>query len=154
MGVWQQADHILIPLLDGKSGVAQVIEVPDRPDGAALLAFTRRRRDETEATAPFSLPEIIAIHLCLPPDDQAAHWPVVGFEQIPAIRHIYPLKKHARNGFADLTPQDPAIVEAFANAYHGLYPWDGFPDPAFFASLLLEPDVTPNGIKLKADLQT
>jgi len=46
--------------------------------------------------------------------------------------------------------QDPAVVEAFVNAIHGLYPWDGFPDPEFFTKLLVSPDRIPATAKPKS----
>ncbi len=147
----QQADHFLIPLLDGHFGVAQVIEVVDGGEGSVICALTRRRRKAKDPTVPLTSLEVVAVLKVQPPEDQPAVWPIIGFEQIPPIRHIWPLQEHRKNDFSDVPLIDAAIVEAFVNACHGLYPWDGFPDPDFFTHLLLRPDIVLYGRLYKED---
>ena len=149
--MWQQADHLHIPLLDGTVSLAQVVEAPNRPDSAALCALTSRKHPPGETVSPLALSEVIAILMILPPADPAALWPIVGFDQIPRIRDVFDLDHHLLFEFADLPPQDPALIEAFVNAIHGLYPWDGFPDPDLFTNMLLTPDALPKARKPKAE---
>lgn len=151
--MWQQADHLHIPLLDGTVSVAQVLETPARPDNAALCALTLRKQTAGSPTTPLALSDIIAIQMVLPPADIAARWPIVGFEQIPRIRAVFDLDHHLIMDFDDLPPQDPALIEAMVNACHGLYPWDGFPDPDLFTNMLLDPKAPPPGRKTKGQFK-
>ena len=148
--MWQQADHLHIPLLNGEVAVAQVIEVSDRPDHAALCALTGRKSAAGAPSMPISLSEVLAVQFISRPEDQASRWPIVGFEQIPPIQKVFDLQHHLIMEFADLEPQDPALIEAFVNACHGLYPWDGFPDPDLFSNMLLTPAAKPEAALFKA----
>lgn len=148
--MWQQADHLHIPLLDGDVAVAQVIEVIPQHDNAALCALTHLKKPAGTPSSPVSLGEVLSLQLIARPWDQITRWPIVGFEQIPPIKQVFDIKHHLMTGFADLEPQDPALIEAFVNACHGLYPWDGFPDPDLFTNMLLTPDARPEKAKMKA----
>lgn len=121
MAEYDQADLFLIPLLDGAFGVGQVVEVGPYP----LCALSVRRQDRDAPAYPLAASEIAALHPIDPAHLTDGTWPVIGFEQIPRIG----------SGTAQ-DRLDPAVVEAFVNACHGLFPWDGFPDPAYFDGLL------------------
>ncbi|MEJ6478825.1 MAG: hypothetical protein QNL92_09125, partial [Octadecabacter sp.] len=61
-------------------------------------------------------------------------WPNIGCEQLPRTHALadpdrIPLMR-------DNTPTDAPSIDAFLNAYHGLFHWDGFPDTAFFDHML------------------
>lgn len=148
--MWQQADHLHIPLLDGDVGIAQIIEVSPRHDHAALCALTSLKKPAGSSAAPLALSEVLAVQFIARPEDQVSRWPIVGFEQIPPIKRVFDLQHHLIMEFADLEPQDPALIEAFVNACHGLYPWDGFPDRELFSNMLLFPDKRPEAAKFKA----
>lgn len=124
----QQADYLRIPLLDGGFGLAQVFEIaPSRP-GALFLGIASHRIGPDDTPAPLSLAEITA--LCFTTDIHvtSGHWPIAGFDQIPRFRPIFDYDGAAALDFPDHPVHDPAVIEAFINAVHGLYPWDGFGD--------------------------
>lgn len=138
----QTADHVLIPLLTGSFALAQVARI----EGDRLLLYlTGTQTPRSVTPIPLIDAQIIAA-LCL---DVAMlttdHWSVIGYEAVPRIAPFYdkPLI------FSD--PIDPAILEAFANAIHGLCPWDGFPDAALFTNMLRTPSVLPTGARMTAD---
>lgn len=141
----QTADHILIPLLDGKYALAQVARIED---SRALIFLARTKATKTAPTAPLDPEQVIGavtVDAALLPTDT---WPIVGYEAVPRIAPFADLP------LSDIDPTDPAIVEAFANAIHGLYPWDGFPDPDFFNAMLRDPDTLPTLARMTADFPT
>lgn len=138
----ETADHVAIPLLDGSHALAQIARIEF---GRMLVYVTRSQTAPSAATKPIIARQIIAafcIKVAILPD---GHWPVVGYEAVPRIA---PFKTQA---LAQIDPTDPAIVEAFANAVHGLYPWDGFPDGDLFTKMLRHPDVLPTMARMAAD---
>lgn len=147
----QEADIFLIPLLNGTHAVGQVIEVEKAPENCALCFLTLKQQNlETPATS-FVLDDLIAITLVQTGHFQNDTWPIIGFEQLPRIERVFQLADAKANQFEQTERYDPALVEAFINASHGLYPWDAFPDPAFFDKLLLNPDQRPPLAKMKTD---
>jgi len=139
----QEADHILIPLLNGSYALAQIAR---RDAHHALLHVTRTQTSLGTKTKPLIDRQIVAV-LCVDLRVLSdGHWPVIGYEPIPRL----PL--HRETPFSDLDAHDPAIVEAFASALHGLYPWDGFPDPDFFTKLLRPEQSIPFKARMTADL--
>lgn len=73
---------------------------------------------------------------------------MIGYDSVPRIA---PFKEQS---LALLDTQDPAIIEAFVNAVHGLYPWDGFPDAGFFTNMLRDPSILPTLARMTADFPT
>ena len=139
MTACQQADIFLVPLLDGAFGLGQVIIAPDDrrdtpywPTGAAFCLLTARHVTRSAATVPVSQRDIISRQFIDAGVIGTDIWPVIGFEQLPPVA-ADPDQIALRH---DVTPIDAPIIEAFLNACHGLFPWDGFPDPAFFDAML------------------
>lgn len=122
---YDQADFALIPLLDGQYAVAQVLEV-DGP--VPFCALTGRRQSPDAQPAPLALSEIVAFVRTEPTALSAGLWPLAGFDQIPRFYHLYDYPVARVLGFPDTPVHDPAVIEAFLNAWHGLYPWDSFGD--------------------------
>ena len=138
----QTADHVLIPLLDGQHSLAQIARIED---GRALLYLTRTVSNLKAQAKPLSEPQVVAV-LCvdmtaLPVND----WPVLGYEAVPRLTLFH---KRILSSM-DLT--DPTLIEAFANAVQGLYPWDGFPDKSLFTRMLRNPDARPLTARMTAD---
>ena len=149
----QQADIFLIPLLNGAYGVGQaVVCSPDTPLGTAACIITKRQVKTVAEQAPIHLSE--ALSLVLVKDDliESGTWPVVGFESIPPIEKAFKIKKAIKTRFDRVAIQDPAVIEAFVNAIHGHFPWDGFPDPQLFTKLLISPDAIPSTATSAAEL--
>lgn len=122
-----EADLFTVPLLDGGVGLGQVIST--EADGAVHCLISDLRD-----TAPRAIPgaNVLALFHTQARPFLSGAWTVIGYDTLPAVA------RPRRSLLADPpTVQDPAVIEAFLNAAHGLYPWDGFPDPAFFSSLLL-----------------
>ncbi|MDB2369251.1 hypothetical protein N9V68_01535 [Octadecabacter sp.] len=139
------ADQVAIPLLDGRHTLAQIARVED---GRMLVYVTRSQTTPDAATKPLIDRQVMAA-FCLEADSlPGGHWTVVGYEAVPRIAPF----RNDRLLHMDLT--DPAIVEAFANAMHGLYPWDGFPDKDLFTKMLRVPDVLPTKARMTADFPT
>lgn len=125
----QEADHILIPLLDGTACLGQVFHC----DGArALILLTTTRATKTSKPAAIAADDVmgaVVVDLALLSKEQ---WAIIGYDAIPKLVNL-----RRWDLSADDHLHDPAIVEAFCNALVGLYPWDGFPEPDFFTYMLL-----------------
>ncbi len=146
----QLADIFLIPLMDGDFAVGQVANVDDTPEGTALCLLTLLKSAPDWPPAPIHYSEAIALVLIQDASIRNETWQIVGFEAVPPLDHIFDVTNALRTKFANITAQDPAVIEAFVNACHGLYPWDGFPDSQFFNKLLIFPDRVPSSAKMKS----
>lgn len=151
MAAPQEADIFLIPLLNGEHAVGQVIEVEKAPENSALCLLTLKQLSPTDTPNPLQLSELISLVLLRPDHFGDGTWPVIGFETLPDIETVFKLAEAKKNGFADIQIHDPAIIEAFVNACHGQYPWDAFPDPAFFDNLLVKKDARPPQARMQSD---
>lgn len=138
----QDADHILIPLLNGDYTLAQIAEADD---DAALVLITHRRMTLSSEVFPLNPKDIKAAAYVALGGLEHDHWPIIGYEPIPT------LPRGAVQRGEDRTVHAPEIIEAFANALHGLYPWDGFPDVDFFTNMLVTPDLRPPKARMSAD---
>jgi len=145
----QLADIFLVPLINGDFAVGQVANVDDTPENTALCLFTLLKSAPDWPPEPIHYSEAVALMLVSDASIRDKTWQVVGFEAVPALERIFDLEDAVSTGFENLTVQDPAIVEAFVNACHGHYPWDGFPDSQFFNKLLIYPDRVPKTARMK-----
>ena len=136
----QQADLFLVPLLDGGSALGQVIAAD--VEGAVHLCLSDLRGPDP-AAIPAS--RALATLYTEPRPFLTGQWQVIGYEALPAPARAAE-RPHRPEGTA---VHDPAVIEAFLNAVHGLYPWDGFPDADFFTSLLLPGVPAPAARRLK-----
>lgn len=122
----QQADYLKIPLLDGAYGVAQIFEIEKTRPGCVFLGLSTRIAKDDAPIAPLHLSEVIG--LAFSPDTLIAQrsWVIAGFDQLPRFRQVFDYDAACRADFPDHPTHDPAVIEAFVNALHGLYPWDSF----------------------------
>lgn len=141
----QTADHILIPLLDASFAQAQIARIED---ARLLLYVTNDHATMSAKATQLTDADILAVFCVDIANLPAGHWPVIGYETVPRIAPYNDL------ALADIDPTDPAVIEAFANAIHGLYPWDGFPDPDFFTNMLRSADTRGLNLRLKTDFPT
>jgi len=125
---WAQADYFRVPLLDGAYGIGQVFEAEGTPNGAAFCGLSTRKTDQNSPITPFIPLEIAAFVFVEPAHLNDGTWPLAGFDQIPRYSFFYDFKIQKSLGFPDTAIHDPAVIEAFLNAFHGLYPWDAFGD--------------------------
>ncbi|SEW07131.1 hypothetical protein SAMN04488515_0912 [Cognatiyoonia koreensis] len=146
----QEADIFLVPLLNGDHTVGQVIEVEKTPEKSVLCLLSLKRLTPDDTSAPLNLSEMIALVLTRPDHFADGTWPIIGFEQLPQIEKVFKLAEAKSNGFENVAIHEPAIIEAFANACHGHYPWDAFPDPQFFDRLLVTKAARPPAARMKS----
>ncbi|MFT5065150.1 MAG: hypothetical protein ACI9TA_000759 [Reinekea sp.] len=138
----QQADLFLIPLLDGTFCVSQIVDV--LISGSCLCAISKRQISKDSPISALSLSDLQALILINSDAIETGVWAVNGFEQLPQINSIFKWRDAKLDGYANLERQDPAVIEAFANATFGLYPWDGFGTADFFVRFLINPDQIPS----------
>ena len=124
--IYGQADYFRIPLLDGKFGVGQVFEKAAGGEGIVFCGIATRWVTGLEPITPLSNREIIAAVRIPDTPLTSEQWPLAGFDQIPRFRDFVQYDAVAVLGFPDYPVRDPAVIEAFTNAIHGLYPWDAF----------------------------
>ena len=117
----QEADFFRVPLLNGQVSFGQVI-APPKDDMLAALSCRIAAPDQTPR--PFVPIDIVAFVRIKPGHIIDGTWTIAGFDMIPRFGMFFDIAHHA----PDLPPHDPVIIEAFCNAWHGLYPWDAFGD--------------------------
>ncbi len=135
-----QADLFTVPLLDGGIALGQVADV--LPDGMLRLLLTLSR-DGTPR--PIGSGDVIATLYTAAAPLADGFWQITGYDALPPIAPVTALPE-------DAEIHDPAVIEAFLNACHCLYPWDGFPDPEAFARMLDPGVAPPPGRRLARDL--
>lgn len=141
----QEADHILIPLLNGDYTLAQIAALDET---IAQVFVTQRRMTQDAEVIAFGTKDIkgaVFVDLAQIP---IGHWPIIGYEPIPKLEHDRPDTQTVDGR----SVHDPAVIEAFANALHGLYPWDGFSDADFFTAMLCESSVIPSRARMVEQL--
>ena len=138
----QTADYLLIPLLDGTSGIGQVIDADATAPGTFCLGLTLKRGAADRHPAPMIPADFLAFANVAQDPVLSEQWPIAGFDQLPALADLFDgqnqIPDHLRN---PEDSKDPAIVEAFLSACHGLYPWDGF--GTLFETMLRAPELKP-----------
>lgn len=151
MPAWDQADYFAIPLLDGGQGLGQIVEVADCPPDAAFCALTLRR--VSTPVVPLTLAEITALVFVGTAHLADGTWPILGFDTLPATDSLVSFRQTRRAWQMSDTPAtlvaDPALIEAFVNACHGLLPWDHFPDPQIFDRILARKGQRPPAATLQ-----
>lgn len=122
----EESDFFLVPLLDGSHGLAQVAAPPSGDYVAVWLTLLRdtspRRIAQEEVIAALLVPLVPFAE---------DHWRVISYDTLPRPGHPAPEET-----------SEPGLVEAFLNACHGLYPWDGFPQRDL-SDTMLAPGVAP-----------
>lgn len=141
MESFDQADIFLVPLLTGEFCVGQIVDPVATPT-AALCLITKITRKETSRPAAVTLADLQSLLLIEPASFTDGTWPIVGFEQMPNISHVFKWRDARKKGYAGLQSHDPAIIEAFVNASFGHYPWDAF-GAGYFNNFLVNPNATP-----------
>ncbi|QQA44684.1 hypothetical protein [Pelagovum pacificum] len=140
MSAPEEADIFTIPLLDGGHAIGQVSRV--EPGNEVCLLLSLRRDDRV---AGLAASEVIAE---IPTDADPfmkGEWTVIGYDGLPDY-----VRTRSRLLSLPTPKQEPAVIEAFLNAVHGLYPWDGFPDASFFDKLLKDGVARPPGSRMKS----
>lgn len=153
MPAFDQADFFAIPLLDGGNALGQVVEVKDCPPDAAFCALTLRRATIGRTPDPLRLPDITALVFIGTAHLTDGTWPLLGFDTLPYTDGLVSFKQTQRAWKMADNPAslvaDPALIEAFVNACHGLLPWDYFPDPQIFDRILARKGERPPAATLK-----
>ena len=124
--IYDQADYFRIPLLDGNFGVGQVFEKAAGAPDVIFCGISLQKSNAISQISPLKLTNIIAVVRIHDPVLTSEQWPLAGFNQIPRFRSFINYEGCAALGFPDHPVHDPAVIEAFTNAIHGLYPWTAF----------------------------
>ncbi|MCC5975275.1 MAG: hypothetical protein JJT81_14655 [Rubellimicrobium sp.] len=144
---WDQADFFAVPLLTGDYGIGQIVETRDCPEGSVFVALSLRRGPSATLPALLTLDEIVALLFVTTDHLSDGTWPIPGFDTLPATETLLPFRTALRRAAAADPPGsaviEPAIVEAFLNACHGLLDWDFFPDRMLFDRMLLKQGTRP-----------
>ncbi len=135
-----QADYFRVPLLDGRFAVGQVLEVDKLPAGTVFCALASRITDAVATISPLRNSDITAFVLTRSKFLTDGTWALAGFDQIPDYSALFDFEQQRQLDFPSTPIHDPAVIEAYLNAWHGLYKWDGFGD---LFERIKHPDVAP-----------
>lgn len=144
-------DIFLIPLLDGRFAVGQVIAfetralhcvscglfdqpVSDRAAGESLIL------DENQL---FSCVLVFHVHFL------KKKWPIVGNQKLKVPKKFFPFEKELKKGGVGAKILSEGIFEDFVNAFYGCKPWDLYKNPNYFDELLIDPSKKPSNLIYK-----
>jgi hypothetical protein len=145
-------DLFLVPLSDGTWSLGQVISLEFEALDSILCGFSGQRREGHEFPVLNStlLPADLISLIFVTPDQLAnGNWRIVGRSVPPNIESLLDLSALRRSGFLGVNIIGSANVEKFLNAFHCLFPWNGFYDPNYLDNLLIAPDKKPTNVLLK-----
>jgi hypothetical protein len=148
---WGIGDWFCVPLRDGSNSLGQVVEHRDLVFNSVLCAFFPARYREAEFHIDQESTDGALLSLLLVTRDllDAGVWLVVAPGQpVEFSRHIDLAALRARR-FVGVDIIGSGIIINFLEAYHGLYPWNGFHRPDYLDGLLISPDRKPANIVLK-----
>jgi hypothetical protein len=120
-----QADFLSIPLLDGSRALAQVFEVEDR---GLFTGLTGQKLAEGQSPSPCPQSDFVALVFTTPDAIVSGLWMIPGFDQLPPLAGMVDYPGQRALDFPDYPVHDPAVIEAYLNALHGLYDWTAFGD--------------------------
>jgi hypothetical protein len=125
-------DVFRLPLPDGSFALGHVTGLLPKVYAVGCVLYDVRGRE------PLFEPDLVAVSAQLVTPDQLErrNWPIIGSFPVPANASVQPW--HAdRDSLVGLKILGSGVFATLAAAFHGLAPWDGMHDPAFFDNLLL-----------------
>jgi hypothetical protein len=148
---WQAGDYFAIQLADSTCGLGQVLADVPGVLNCAICAFYAVAVECQTAVAPAVIAEreLIAVQFVTPDLLHSGVWRVIGNRPFPDPERYLPIGKLRRAGYVGAVVEGSGIMIDFMNAYHGLYPWNGYHDPKYFDNLLVAPDRKPMNVMLK-----
>lgn len=151
---WKIGDLFLVPTLDGKLALGQVVGQEQWVLNSVSVVLFARRVDSPQGVAfdqCTGVDDAIAILFVTRDSLDRGEWPVVGPHPI-TIPHTHLPYEHLRSRrFVGAKVIGTGIVKDFLNAYFGLAPWNMMKDPNYFDGLLLAPDRKPSSLVFKGD---
>lgn len=115
---------------------------------SVLCAFSAEHlRELPTGDHTFDLAEkVVAVLFVTPELLDSGTWPVVGTGEPLDPEKYVPLRTQRKARFVGRTIVGSRNVKLLLDAYHGLYPWNGFAIPNYLDGLLLSPGFKPKNI--------
>jgi hypothetical protein len=137
---WRVGDVFLVPLIDGKWAVGQVVGREAIALNSASCAFfdavVRRSNDDLPQDL-FSMDNVYSVIFVTRELLDNGKWTIVGNRPVIVERAQLPFEQLRSVGFVGAKIVGGGIVNKFVNAFHGLHPWDSLHDPQYFDKLLV-----------------
>lgn len=131
-------DVFAIPLLDGTSGLGQVIE-EWMPQIICIAVFDGIIKD-TDHLDLSSVGSAIALPSVAAAEIKKGYWKTVGHLPLQIDATAAPHKIFEHNRYIGAVWSAGAVIEDFLNAFHGLASWEPYPGkPGRLRELLLPP---------------
>jgi len=147
---WSIGDIFCIPLSDGTYSIGQVVgQEPEALNSVICVFFSRRL-----GTVPIQLDgqlserELLSVLFVTRDLLDSGDWQVFCRTEPFPIRKYINVSALKAAGFVGVDIIGSGIVMKFLNAYHNLYPWNGFYEPDYLDRLLVSADKKPSHVLL------
>jgi len=146
---WQAGDLFTIELEDGSFALGLVLLSDLNTFDGPLCVFSSSKYEHPNKNPEITLKDAVSIVFTSSDQLDKAAWKVVGRQNIDLYKQYF--CKYLKEDFSMIGIEiiGSGIIRRFMDACFGLYPWDGFFNPAFLDDLLLPGINRPDLIILK-----
>lgn len=146
--VFEGTDCFAVRLADSTYAIGQVLGRERDAMDSILCAFsTEHMRELPTRGSSFDLADkIIAVLFVTPELLDSGAWSVIGPGRLLDPERYIPLRMQRKARFIGTTIVGAGNVKCLLDAYHGLYPWNGFAIPNYLDGLLLSPELKPKDV--------
>lgn len=148
---WEIGDYFLIPLADGSYSIGQVVGKEAEALNSAICAFFSLRFDSTSVKFNETLTDNDLISVLFVTRDllDSGDWSVISTGNPIPIDTYLDLAAIRRSGFVGVKVIGSGVAMKFMDAYHCLYPWNGFYESDYLDKFLISKDKKPVRVLLK-----
>jgi hypothetical protein len=142
--LWQPSDIFVIPLLDSKYAVGQILD--QRIPNTLRIALFNEVLDTLETydinhLGKFS--HLIALLEVGEDQIRRKNWKIIGNKTSLIPRSIFPNEEYRSKNWVGSVTIDATVVDEFMNAFYALVPWDDWYDPEYLDGLLYDKNKKP-----------
>ena len=148
---WKSGDIFLIPNSDGGFTPGQVLAHEKRTLHSASCALFDQRVQSIDdgKSLTLELSKCFSALLITPESLDKGFWPVVSHQQLVLPKELHPFEKLLQKTKNGAKVYGSGNVEAFADAFYALRPWDDWYRPDYLDGMLISPAAKPTNIVFK-----
>ena len=147
--VVEAGDVFLVPLLDGRYSVGQVLDFM-MPNAPSCAIYGQTTPFPPERPIEILRNDVICSVSTTRDLLDSGRWKVVANRSVQLERARWPNEQFRSRNWVGAVTQGSGIVENFLNAFHGLAPWDRYKDPNYFDEMLISEAIKPQVLVFKS----
>lgn len=142
---WNVGDCFIIPLIDGRGLLGQVVAVEPDVLNSVTCALFGQVANQEECPTP-DLNRLFSVLFTTRDLLDQGKWRIVGCQPVAVPRSMFPYERLRDNRFIGAKVIGSRNVVEFANAFIGLSAWNDWADAEYLDRLLISPDIKPTGL--------